>query len=317
MGWIKRNLLFVVSGLVALVLLGGAGFFIFQAWSRNSDATTQLNDIYNNLQQLGSMQPQPGNGTIDNIATAKDEERQVREWMASAGARFQPVPSIPQGAVNSKTYATALGSTIYQLQQEAKAASVTLPQQYNFSFQVQSSKLTISSGLEPLAQQLGEVKAITEILLAARVNSLDGIQRVRVAEDDVANGQQSDYVEQQPITNDLAIITPYVVTFQGFTPELAKVIAGFATATNPFIVKALAVQPSNATPSAEGPAGNNPNPYMPGYGPGERPRWAPGMPGQPPTATPATGKGGLQTVLKEQLLRVTLEVDVVKLLPKS
>jgi len=28
-------------------------------------------------------------------------------------------------------------------------------------------------------------------------------------------------------------------------------------------------------------------------------------------------KGGLQTVLKEQLLQITLEVELVKLLPKS
>ena len=35
---------------------------------------------------------------------------------------------------------------------------------------------------------------------------------------------------------------------------------------------------------------------------------------QPP---PVAGKGGLQTVLKEQLLRITMEVEIVKLLPKS
>jgi hypothetical protein len=34
-----------------------------------------------------------------------------------------------------------------------------------------------------------------------------------------------------------------------------------------------------------------------------------------PTVTP--GRGGLQTVLNEQLLRVTLVVEVVKLLPKK
>ena len=36
-----------------------------------------------------------------------------------------------------------------------------------------------------------------------------------------------------------------------------------------------------------------------------------------PQAQPAGGKGGLQTVLKEQLLRFTMEVEIVKLLPKS
>ena len=38
-------------------------------------------------------------------------------------------------------------------------------------------------------------------------------------------GLQSDYIDKSPITNDLAIITPYVVTFQCFTPELARVLA--------------------------------------------------------------------------------------------
>ena len=37
----------------------------------------------------------------------------------------------------------------------------------------------------------------------------------------------------------------------------------------------------------------------------------------PPPIQPLAGKGGLQTVLKEQLLRVSLEVGLVKLLPKS
>jgi hypothetical protein len=39
------------------------------------------------------------------------------------------------------------------------------------------------------------------------------------------------------------------------------------------------------------------------------------QPGQPPAAP--TGKGGLETILKEQLLRITLEVEIVKLRPKS
>jgi hypothetical protein len=34
-------------------------------------------------------------------------------------------------------------------------------------------------------------------------------------------------------------------------------------------------------------------------------------------AQPVSSKGGLPTILKEQLLRITLEVDLVKLLPKT
>ncbi len=247
MGWIKRNLIFVIGGFLALALLGGAGYFIYLGWSRNSEQSQKLNELYDKLTQINQSPQQPGDDKTDNVKAAKEQDQQLRDWIRTAAGRFQPVPPIPEGPVTSKTYASALGTTIYQLQQEAKENSVGLPANYYFSFQVQSSKLTISSGLGPLAQQLGEVKAIAEILFAARVNSLDGIQRVRVSDDDVSGGVQADYTDQSAVTNDLAIITPYVVTFQCFTPELAKVLSGFATATNPFIVKSLSVQPANAS----------------------------------------------------------------------
>jgi len=334
MGWIKRNLFFVVGGLLTLALLGGAGFYIYKGWSSNADASAALNEIYDKLQQYSQEPVQPGNDKTDNVKTAKEQEQQIRDWIAQARTYFQPIPPIPQGEVTSKTYATALNNTVNLLQQQAKASSINLPPQYNFSFQVQSTKLTISSGLAPLAEQLGEVKAITEILYAARINELVGIQRVRVSEDD-ANGLQSDYIDNRPVTNSLAIITPYVVTFQTFSPELGKVLSGFANSTNGYIVKTLAVQPGTANTSQD--LANQPpqnNPYNPMNGPGMYGRYNRGMPNylggggypnypgaapQPPPVAEAGagGKGGLQTVLKEKLLHITLEVDIVKLLPKS
>ena len=307
MGWIKRNLLFSVSAILALGLLGVAGFFIYRDWSENSEASDKLNEIYQQLMQIAQAPQQPGNDKIDNVKLAKEQEQQLRGWIQSAAGHFSPIPSIPQGDVTSKTYATALGTTIYQLQQEAKENSVGLPAQYYFSFQVQSSKLTISSGLGPLAQQLGEVKAIAQVLFAARVNNLDGIQRVKVSDDDVSGGLQQDYIDLPPITNDLAVITPYMVTFKSFTPELAKVITGFAGSRNSFVVKSVSVQPSSG-------AGTPDNQAALGTGMG--------MPQNPnavnqPGGAPTSGKGGLQTILKEQLLRITMEVDIVKLLPKG
>ena len=99
--------------------------------------------------------------------------------------------------------------------------------------------------LGPLAVQLGEVKAISEILFAAGVNQLDGIQRVRVSDDDV-NGPQTDYLDDIAVTNDLAVLTPYHVTFRAFSPEIAQVLAGFASSPHGFIVKSINVQPAGA-----------------------------------------------------------------------
>ncbi|MGA2246816.1 MAG: hypothetical protein ABSH48_17630 [Verrucomicrobiota bacterium] len=327
MGWIKRNLLFVVVGLVALGALGAAGFYIYSSFSSNADESQKLSGIYATLNDLNNQQPQPGNDKINNTETAKAQQQQLRDWINQAAARFHTIAPIPTGEVTSKTFATALGTTVYELTQEAKDNSVSLPPQYYFSFQVQNSLLNISSGLGPLAQQLGEVRAITEIMFAAGVNNLDSIQRVRVSEDDVAKGLEADYTDKTPVTNSLASITPYVVTFRCFTPELAKVIAGFANSTNPFIIKSVAVQQASTEAAALSMAGAPPAPAPPsayGYQQRYSNRYglnAPAMPPPRPPTQPSPGtmssKGGLQTVIKQQLLRVTLEVDVVKLLLKS
>jgi hypothetical protein len=299
MGWIKRNLLFVIVGVVALGLLGGAGFYIYQGWSRNSDAFDKLNGIYGQLKDLQSQTPAPGNGKVDNTKIAKEQHKQIQSWIESAGKYFSPIPPIPNGSVTSEAFARALSSTVDRLQGMAKESGISLPEQYFFSFKAQSRELNIASSAQ-LSVQLGEVKAITEILFSANINALDGIQRTRVSDDDAA-GPQGDYVDEHSVTNDLAVFTPYVVTFRCFTPELSRVIAAFAASSNALFIKAINIQPAGAA------SANSAAEAM-----------SSGQPATVLAALPAgAAKGVLPTVLKEQLLRVSLELELVKLLPKS
>jgi hypothetical protein len=290
MAWIKRNLFFVVGGIVAVMLLGAAAFYDFQSWQRNSAAIDKLNEIYGTIKEAASAKPSPGNDKVDNIAAAREQERQLREWMHQAADYFQPIAPIPAGNMTSEAFAAALRTTIHELQEEAIGASVTLPPDYAFSFTAQRIQLQFAPGsLEPLSVQVGEVKAISKILFAARVNSLDSIQRVRVSDDDTA-GPQSDYIDDQPVTTDLAVATPYVITFRAFSPEVGEVLANFASSPHGFIVKGINVQPAGAASAAGSASAQPATPVLP-----------------PP------GRDGLQTVLKEQMLRITLAVDVVKL----
>jgi hypothetical protein len=297
MGWIKRNLFFAIGGVVALLLLGAAGFYDYKSWSHNTAAFDQLNGIYDTLTQLGSQKPAPGNGKVDNIKAAKEQEAEVRKWINQTGNFFKPIPPIPDSTnVTSEAFAGALRRMIDQLQHEAETASVVLPPKYSFSFEAQRALVKFAPGsLQALAAQLGEVKTISEVLFASRVNSLDGIQRMRVSDDDTA-GPQTDYISDSAVTNDLAVLTPYVVTFRGFSGELASVLGGFAASPNGFIVKAVNVQPAGATTQANG--------SVPGVVPN-------------PALAAMPRRGGLPTVLNEQLLRITLEVEIVKLLPKN
>jgi hypothetical protein len=314
MGWIKRNLFIVVGGVVALALLGGAGVFIYQGWARNTEAAGKLNEISGKLSELAKQKPAPGNDKINNTIIAREQEQQAEAWVESAHEHFRPVEPIPaDGAVTSEAYAAALSRTIGGLQREADTLSVTLPPKYSFSFSAQLPLVKFAAGsLDPLATQLGEVKTLSEILFNARINALVGIQRVRVSEDDL-NGPQSDYLDRHPVTNELAVLTPYVVTFRSFTPELARVLSGFATSSNAFIVTAINVQPASGATTPADAAGTA---MMPGM---RRPY--PGEFAQPPAGAPVSqslvGKKGYQTLLKEQLLQITMEVELVKLLPKT
>ncbi|HEV2694683.1 MAG TPA: Amuc_1100 family pilus-like protein [Verrucomicrobiae bacterium] len=312
MAWIKRNLFFVIGGVVALGLLGAAGYYIYMAWDKNSKANASLVEVVGNLKTLVDQKPSPGNEKVDNIKIAQEQDKEIKQWVASSAAYFAVIPSIPAvGSVSVANFSGALQNTLKQLHSEADAAGVVLPPMYDFSFAAEKNKLAFApGGLEPLAAQLGEVKSISELLFAARINALDGIQRVRMSDDD-QGGAQSDYIDERPITNDLAVITPYVITFRCFTPELSRVVGGFAQAPNNFIIKAINVQPAGAGPAMAG------GPGFTGENPGMAPMQMPGQAMQPPPGQPAAGKNGLQTVLKEQLLRVTAEIELVKLLPKN
>jgi hypothetical protein len=312
MAWIKRNLFFVIGGVVAIALLGAGGFDIYAGWSHNSDASVKLNEIYGTLRSLQQEKPGPGNTKIDNTQIAREQFKQLQEWIGSAQNYFQPIPAIPSGDVTSEAYAGDLRRTIALLQHQAEVSAVTLPPNYDFSFSAQRPLVQFAPGsLGPLATQLGEVKAIAETVFSARINALDGIQRVRVSDDDVS-GPAGDYIDDQPVTNGLAVITPYVVTFRCFTPELARVISAFANSSNTFLIKAINVQPAAAAAAAAAGAG------LPGgLPPGAMAGRYPGAYGAPPVQTPVQARGALQTVLNEQILRVSLEVGIVKLLPTS
>lgn len=346
MDWIKRNLVFVIGAAVTLLLMGLAGWYSYSGWSNNVTERDAITTAYEELKNLHASKPAPGDGKkVDNIKLAKEQKQEALEFTQKLQTQLERIPAIPPGTnITSRDYSAALQETIAQLQREATNSSVNLPPRYKFSFEKQASLVTFAPGtVEALAVQLGEVRAICEILNRAKVNSLDSIRRERVAgsPDDMA-GPATDYLSTQSTTNELAIISPYEITFRSFTPELAGVLAGFAQSRYGFVVKAVNVEPALhsmvsdiAAPIYAQPVYTQPQmPVRPMMGEeggpsaamrarygaaGASPYGAYGA-GQPPVVAAPVGvapatKSGLQTLLKEKQLKVTLLVHVVKLLP--
>src|SRR4029434_423678 len=230
MDWIKRNLYFLIGGIVALALMGMAGWFLFSKWRLNNQAWDKLNQDYSELTSLNNASPHPGSAQIDNIKLAKDQEHEIKKLIGKVRVQFQEVPPIPNTDstnITDRDFSSSLNRTIAQLQREATNASVKIPDKYSFGFEAQLRRVTFAPGsLMPLAHQLGEVKAIADVLLASKVNSLDSIRRERVSADD-NTGQLTDYHDKKSVTNDLAVISSYEINFRCFSAEFAKVLSGF------------------------------------------------------------------------------------------
>src|ERR1051325_7186566 len=247
MSWIKRNLYFLIGGAVALALMGLAGWYLYSKWDLNNAILKDLDEQYGKLANL----------------------------IGKTGPYFQRLAAVPDVAkVSDKDFSSALSRSIAQLQHEATNASVSLQPDYSFSFAAEKNKVTFAAaGLGPLSVQLGEVKAICDILFAAKINWLDGLRRERVSADDAA-GLQTDYLEQKSITNDLAVLAPYALEFRCFSSELASVLSAFAASPYGFIVKTINVE--LAAPGGLGQPGPLAIPGMP----------APSAPGASTPAAP-------------------------------
>src|ERR1700734_1938365 len=149
MAWIKRNLFFTIGGVIALLLLGVAGYYDFKCWSDKRSKMAELQEAYNDLQNYTTQIPSPGNDEVNNIQAAQDQEHQLRQWINEAKKHFKiapPIPNPPNGNVTTEELAGSLRKAIQDLQLEATNANVGLPPDYCFSFAAERNLVTFAPG---------------------------------------------------------------------------------------------------------------------------------------------------------------------------
>ncbi|HXT12276.1 MAG TPA: Amuc_1100 family pilus-like protein [Candidatus Angelobacter sp.] len=301
MSWVKRNLYFVISCVLAVVLLIAAGWYCYSSWQSNDANWQKLSQDYTTLQQLPPIDQ-------TNLDMVRQQTKEVHQRVAQMQEWFPPIPAIPNtNQYSDQHMAFAVRQTVGELRAAAAEHNVMLQPEFDFSFSLQESKAVYDpNSWDQLAKQLGEVKAICDILFESRVSELDAVQRERTA-DDVNNiggggATQPDYIDSTSITNQYVVITPYQVTFQCFTPELGNVLSSFANQKHTFVVKTLNIEPEEAM------AGGAMEPGVGQYG----------QYGQYGATMPTFPRGGPAiTVIDEKKLKVVLQVDVVKKLPAA
>lgn len=311
MAWFKRNLVLVIGGVVTLLLLGAAGWYSYSQYTADATVAENLAAAAASYKELNSKPLLPGDAKVNNIALATNEYARLKGFADSLKG-YLAAGDLPKD-LDNKTFRALLDKSITEMQLDAQRNNVTLPiTNYWFTFQNQRSSVEFK-GLEALASQLGDIKAISSILINARVQSIVYLKRPRASDDDSG---YSDYVDRKAQTNDWAVVTPYEITFQGFSGDLARVSAGLANAKQCFIIRTVAVDkaPVAPTPSSAPPM----NPAMmqmtSRYGAGYGGRSFGGPQAMPIAPQPARG---LNTLLDENKLRFTLQLDSVRVRGKK
>jgi hypothetical protein len=311
MAWIKRNLFFFIGSILALALIGVGGWYFYAEYNAEGQSGNQIAADYETLRELNQQNPHPGKagGPVDNVQAAKDQQAAVRAWIDSTRPYFQPVKQL----ANLNDFPTELDNSVAQLQRMARQDGVSLPPGYYFTFLAQKNMLAIPVNILPqLASRLGEVKAICGILFDARINSLESIRREVLSNDDT-NGPDYLPPDERTVSTPLADLTPYEITFDCFSGELATVLGNFAASPHGLVVKSIEVEPAQSGASVMGAAGN-PYPYG---GPGGMPAagthmYGGGQPQRMPVAMPPPPNGRPVKFLSENKLRITLLVEVIK-----
>jgi hypothetical protein len=329
MQWIKRNLFLVVGGIVALGLLGFAGFYLFTKIQQDQSVTGELDAATQKLEALAKRDPYPN---PENIAAAADEAKRVHGFLGDMEKYFLPAPYPEE--LNNMTFRTYLDNTRARLLGDAQRAGVEVPTNYWFTFSAQKGSMTFApASLQPLASQLADIRMICEVLFDAKVNSLISLKRAPVDSQDSSLGSQ-DYLTAKGVTNNWSVAMPYEVAFQGFSSELAAVLEGFRRLPHCYIITNLVAEPAAAAAAAteeqstpdlysryglRPPMGGADSILRERYGGrfgggryGGGPRMMQPMPQPLPQPVRPVSRGP-QTVLDEKPLRFTLSVQSIKL----
>src|SRR5215471_1106660 len=110
MAWIKRNLYFLIGTVVAVALMGLAGWYLFSKYQADSQMLAKLDEVYATLDNLNKQNPHPGKPPkTDNIKVAKDQQQELKGIIQKCRQSFQKIASIPEGPkVTAEDFSSAL-----------------------------------------------------------------------------------------------------------------------------------------------------------------------------------------------------------------
>jgi hypothetical protein len=322
MDWLKKNLVVVISGVVSLVIIGGAGWYLFSKIQADQSIDEQYNDVRSKLSDFEGKKPFPN---LENVDAAKEQLEKVNSYLTNA-SRFFGQPIVTKNWDNTE-FLTYLTKTVTDLRNAAQTSKTTIPTNYWFSFAAQNERAQFDSNtMTKVVAQVEDVQMLASACFNAHIYELIAIQRAPVTLDDTnaMTAHASDYLATKRVsTTDFTTIYPYAVTIRCSSTELGAILEGLARAQYGFFVKWVRVEPGEvqAEGGEESAVASGPS-YGGGGGMsaamrrryGLMPRGGEAAAAQSPEAAQAAQAAAkkIGVVLKEKPLKVMLMIEVIR-----
>lgn len=308
--WIKRNIFFFLSLVVAVGLFGWGCYYLYASLNENMEVQKNLEQTEADLKKIYDGAAIFPNAT--NIAILRQQDTDLKQFVKQASQVRKRVDY--DSKISPSNFKTLLDNTVAELNREAANARIAVAQK-EFSFAAIKPLVNFAEGSVPvLAEQLGEIKTICGLLFRSEIGSLDSIKREPISKDDAAANGSPDYHSFVRRTNDLTgdISSFYLVTFQAFSETVASVIDNVQRAPEGITVKLLTTSQGAGMKGVSGAAGTMPmqplaqQPQQTGVRGGAA---QPARPGGVAGAVPARR---LDTMASEKSFRVSMLLEVTK-----
>src|SRR6266542_6668155 len=124
MTWLKKNLYWVVGGVIALGLLGGSFFYLYT----NMQSEKEIDEKLQQKQAKGQDLINAGTAGTEGIQVGKQDQQRVKALLNDIRKFFTPIPY--PSVKDSHEFRLLLDQTIEHLEREAKDNAVSLPPKY-------------------------------------------------------------------------------------------------------------------------------------------------------------------------------------------
>ena len=315
MDWIRENKM--LAGILGVIVAGsiGLGYVLFNSWTSYSEKRSAYIDLGDRIAQLEGLPLSPSEA---NLAAKTKLVGEYAKNVNQLGVALRLLQDkvVPQPTTDTQ-FQAKLKERVIEIKKMAAALKVQLPDPFAFGFDPYIGALPPNEAATELSGYLESIEAIVKLAMACKVTSIDLLERSQIPEETGGSGDQASKSKSKggnapkgAATQGAAIsqkrqISLMMTLDQGPLQLLISKLANPGDMPHFAIVRVLRVE----NQMVEGPIKAGVTIPPPPEG-GEPPKEV-GTEIRPPAPAPVDSV----PVMGQELLKVQMDIDLVKFLP--